>query len=135
SRSLSRFQQTATAAQLDKTRSSLARSCAACKKAFLSEKEAAMSAPYFTFFPGGKTSNELVRPRQQQLPDSIEPGHRTRRSRRIRWRRRNRTDKQQQPEQARPRSPSRRRRPREGNSTATCVRWASPLTGPETQTL
>jgi len=62
------------------------------------------------------------------------PGHRTRRSRRIRWRRRNRSDKQQQPEQARPRSPSRRRRPRAGNSTATRLRWASPRTSPETQT-
>jgi len=52
--SLSLFQQAATAAQLDKTRSSLARSCAACKKGFLSEKEAAMRTPYFMFFPGGK---------------------------------------------------------------------------------
>ena len=79
-------------------------------------------------------NNELVRPRRQRLPDSIEPGHRTRRSRRIRWRRRNRSDKQRQPKQARPRSPSRRRRPRAGNSTATCPRRASPLTSTETQT-
>jgi hypothetical protein len=37
-------------------------------------------------------NNALVRPRQQRLGDSIVPGHRTRRSRRIRWRPRNRSD-------------------------------------------